>query len=164
MSLEIERRFLVKGDDWKNFVQSSENLTQGYLITNEEEWTIRVRVVNEKESLLTLKHPKNGIIRYEFEYMIPIDDGISILKKSHFKINKTRYELKLNSDIWIVDSFKENNFPLVIAEIELNDVDQKINIPEWCYLEVSHLNEFSNAALAKSPISTWPIEKRPSIL
>tara|TARA_Y100001968_G_C19256589_1_gene667123 strand:- start:137 stop:631 length:495 start_codon:yes stop_codon:yes gene_type:complete len=164
MSLEIERRFIVKGDNWKEFIQNSQELKQGYLANSKKEWTIRVRIVDKKQSLLTLKHPKEGIIRHEFEYIIPISDGLSIFEMSNFSLSKTRHELFFNHQKWIIDCFKFNNYPLVIAEIELNRINQSIEIPSWCSSEVSHLKEFSNAMLAKSPISTWPIGKKHLIL
>tara|TARA_Y100001968_G_scaffold193058_1_gene177018 strand:- start:515 stop:1009 length:495 start_codon:yes stop_codon:yes gene_type:complete len=164
MGLEIERRFLVKSNEWQKFVHNSQQLKQGYLVTESNKWTIRVRIANQKKSWLTLKHSKEGIIRHEFEYMIPIDEGLSIWEMSNFKIYKTRYELDINNHSWIVDCFKDKNFPLTIAEIELNEINQEIDIPKWCDSEISHSKEFSNAALAKSPIATWPIEKKHLIL
>ena len=65
---------------------------------------------------------------------------------------------------WVVDCFKGENFPLVIAEIELIALNQEIEIPPWCHSEISHCKELSNAALAKLPISSWPLEKRRAIL
>tara|TARA_Y100001968_G_scaffold51762_1_gene42697 strand:- start:13199 stop:13693 length:495 start_codon:yes stop_codon:yes gene_type:complete len=164
MNVEIERRFLVKGRDWEEHIKSSLNFKQGYLVTDLTKWTIRVRIIEEKESWLTIKHPKKGIERHEFEYRIPISEGLLIWEMSDFKISKIRHELNFANKNWIIDCFQEKNFPLIISEIELNSINQKIEIPNWCTTEISHLNEFSNASLAKSPISTWPIAKRRSIL
>ena len=164
MTLEIERRFLVKGEEWKKFINNSKELKQGYLVTEKNKWTIRIRIINNKESWLTLKFPREGIVRDEFEYITPLADGVSIWKNSNFQISKTRHELNINNHVWVVDCFKGNNFPLTIAEIELKEVNQKINIPKWCGLEISDSNEFSNAALAKKPISSWPMEKKRLIL
>lgn len=164
MSIEIERRFIVKGEDWKIFAQESQELKQAYLILDENYWTVRVRIIDDEKSYLTIKHPKTGIARYEFEYEIPLKDGLSLWEISSYKIEKTRYKLILNNHTWIIDCFKEANFPLVLSEIELITENQKIEIPPWCENEISHLKELSNAALAKSPISSWPLEKRRSIL
>ena len=164
MGLEIERRFIVKQDNWKEFIKATTNLKQGYLIADKNKWTIRVRIINSQESLLTLKHPKDGIIRYEYEYSIPLSDGLSLWEMSTFKLSKTRHLLNLNNNHWIVDCFHGDNFPLVMSEIELEEANQKIEIPNWCNIEVSDLKEFSNAALAKLPISKWPIEKKRLIL
>tara|TARA_Y100001968_G_C19232140_1_gene655015 strand:- start:208 stop:702 length:495 start_codon:yes stop_codon:yes gene_type:complete len=164
MNLEIERRFIVTGDEWKNFTQDSKELKQCYLINNEDSWTVRVRIINEKESWLTMKYPKSKISRYEFEYKIPINDALSIWKLSDFRIKKIRHELNIDNIIWVVDYFQENNFPLVLTEIELQSENEKIQIPSWCKEEVSDKKEFNNAALAKFPISSWPIGKRRLIL
>ncbi|WP_320663409.1 CYTH domain-containing protein [Prochlorococcus sp. MIT 1223] len=164
MNIEIERRFIVRSEEWKKFINSSQEFKQGYLVSKKDSWTIRIRIIDEKEALITLKYPKERISRYEFEYEVPIEDGYSIWNLAEFKISKTRYQLRLNDHTWIVDSFKEQNSPLVLAEIELNTIEEKIDIPQWCSSEISDAKEFSNASLAKSPISSWPIEKRRSIL
>ena len=160
MGLEIERRFIVKGNEWKSYTQNSQELKQGYLKTDKNGWTIRVRVADNKNATITLKHPKEMLTRYEFEYSIPINDAQTILEFSKYSIIKTRYELNFQNILWIVDCFKDENFPLVLAEIELKTKNQIFKKPKWCGLEVSNSQELSNAALAKYPFSTWPLEKR----
>ena len=160
MSLEIERRFLVQGDEWKSFTKNSQELKQGYLISNKDGWTIRARIVDNQESWITLKYPQEGITRYEFEYKIPLSDAEELLEIAEYKLTKTRYELIFENRSWIVDCFKEENFPLVIAEIELNSANEILKQPSWCNQEISNFKEWSNAALAKLPISQRPMEKR----
>jgi len=164
MGLETERRFIVKGDDWKIYTKEYENIYQGYLITDREGWTIRVRVINEAESWLTLKYPYSDISKYEFEYLIPLADAMEIMKITNYQVTKKRYKLNLKPGDWIVDCFSKKNYPLVLAEVELDSPDQIIQKPKWCDKEVTGVEELSNASLAKCPISNWTMDKERSIL
>tara|TARA_Y100001968_G_scaffold331466_1_gene386237 strand:- start:4525 stop:5019 length:495 start_codon:yes stop_codon:yes gene_type:complete len=160
MGTEIERRYIVQGNKWKKFIKNSQDLKQGYLITNKNGWTIRVRIIDNKEANLTLKYPKEGIERYEYEYLIPLSEGEELLELAKYKIIKTRYQLQMGKKLWFIDCFKGKNFPLVLAEIELKSSEEIFDKPEWCSIEVSSLKEWSNAGLAKLPLSMRPIEKR----
>ena len=160
MAIEIERRFLVKGSEWKSTAKNAFHLCQGYLISNFEDWIVRVRIIEQKSAYLTLKAKAEGISNHEFEYLIPLEDGNSLLQLAPHKIKKTRYELNMNEGEWVIDCFEDNNFPLVIAEVELTSANQQIDRPFWCHTEITNNKNFSNAALALTPISDWPIEKR----
>tara|TARA_Y100001968_G_C19213724_1_gene646071 strand:- start:112 stop:606 length:495 start_codon:yes stop_codon:yes gene_type:complete len=164
MGFEIERRFIVEGNEWKKFIQTSEQLKQGYLLANESDWTIRIRIINNKDAFLTLKRPKGGITRFEFEYPVPLHDAEELFEIAKYSIKKKRYHLTLDSKDWVVDCFQDQNHPLVLAEIELKSNNESIRKPSWCIKEVSHLKEWSNAALAKLPISRRPIAKTTGIL
>ena len=91
MALEIERRFLVSSDDWREFADHPKSLRQGYLVSNAEGWTIRVRILSKEKAWLTLKKPAQGIATYEFEYSIPLHDAELLLELTAHKIIKTRY-------------------------------------------------------------------------
>ena len=160
MGLEIERRFLVENDDWKNHVILSENFSQAYLNSCLDEWATRVRIIDNKKAFLTLKSSLNGLINYEFEYSIPIKDATDLIKLSKYKITKTRYQLKINNKIWVVDLFDGSNSPLQIAEIELNDESEEIQVPSWCSKEITGIKSLSNASLAKTPISKLSVRDR----
>ena len=97
MGIEIERRFLVQNEDWKSQVILSEEFSQAYLNSNEDEWATRVRVIDNEIAYITLKSSLNGLINHEFEYSIPLKDGIELIKLSKYKIIKTRYQLKINT-------------------------------------------------------------------
>ena len=129
MGIEIERRFLVENEDWKSQVILSEDFHQGYLNSSSDEWVTRVRVIDNKKAYITLKSSINGLTNYEFEYSIPIKDAIELIKLSKYKITKTRYQLKINNKNWIVDLFDGSNSPLKIAEIELEDESEEIQVP-----------------------------------
>ena len=160
MGIEIERRFLVDNEDWKSEVIVSEEFSQAYLNSNIDEWTIRVRIINNAKAYLTLKSSINGLVNYEFEYSIPIKDAIELIKLSKYKITKTRYQLQINKKNWVVDSFDGSNSSLKIAEIELNSDSEEIKVPSWCGLEITGIKSLSNASLAKTPISEFSIKDR----
>ena len=160
MGIEIERRFLVKNENWKSHIILSEDFNQAYLNSSVDEWATRVRIIDNKKAYLTLKSSFNGLINYEFEYSIPIKDAIELIQLSKYKIIKTRYLVKINEKNWVVDLFNGSNSSLKIAEIELNSESEKIEIPSWCGLEITGIKSLSNAGLAKTPISHLSIKDR----
>ena len=76
MGIEIERRFLVKNEDWKSQIVLSEDFSQAYLNSSIDEWATRVRVIDNKKACITLKSSLSRLINYEFEYSIPTKDAI----------------------------------------------------------------------------------------
>ncbi len=160
MGIEIERRFLVLNQDWKAKALLSEDFSQAYLSSNSDEWTTRVRIINNNQSYITLKSSLNKLVNYEFEYPIPIKDAIELFNVSKYKITKTRYQLKINGKNWVVDSFDGSNSSLKIAEIELNSESERIQVPTWCGQEITGIKSLSNASLAKTPISQLSIQDR----
>ena len=160
MGIEIERRFLVKNEDWRSKAIYSEDFNQAYLNSNIDEWTVRIRIINKNQAYLTLKSFLNGFTNYEFEYQVPIQDALELFKLSNTKITKTRYQLKIDEKDWVVDSFKGLNSSLTIAEIELDSESEQIQIPAWCEQEITGIKSLSNASLAKKPISELSISDR----
>ena len=160
MGIEIERRFLVENNDWKNQVILSESFSQAYLNSTGDEWTTRVRIIDNNKGYITLKSSLNGFINYEFEYSIPRKDAIELIQLSKYKITKTRYQLKINKKNWVVDVFEKSNSGLKIAEIELNSESEEIRVPSWCGKEITGIKSLSNASLAKAPISELSVEDR----
>ena len=160
MGIEIERRFLVENNDWKNQVILSESFSQAYLNSTGDEWTTRVRIIDNNKGYITLKSSLNGFINYEFEYSIPRKDAIELIQLSKYKITKTRYQLKINKKNWVVDVFEKSNSGLKIAEIELNSESEEIRVPSWCGQEITGIKSLSNASLAKAPISELSVEDR----
>ncbi len=160
MGIEIERRFLVENDDWKSEIILSEKFSQAYLNSNIDEWPTRVRIIDNKKAYLTLKSSSNGLRNYEFEYSIPVKDAIELIELSKYKIKKTRYHLKINKKNWVIDLFNESNSSLKIAEIELNDESEEIQVPSWCGQEITGIRSLSNVSLAKVPVSKFSIKDR----
>tara|TARA_B100000700_G_C14724099_1_gene705149 strand:+ start:299 stop:799 length:501 start_codon:yes stop_codon:yes gene_type:complete len=159
MPIEIERRFLVSGFDWKKYSKSKKNIKQSYLTSNKDEWAVRIRIIDEKDAWITLKKFKQKSINHEFEYRIPFKEAKSIHLLSSFHITKQRYYLSINEQDWIVDYFQDNNHPLIIAEIELKELRENIQIPKWCQQEITGNHLLSNASLARHPIKFWAPEE-----
>jgi len=154
MGLEIERRFLIKNDQWKKFITHKTFLEQGYLSYDLEDWIIRIRF-NGKNFKITLKKHIKNFTNYEYEYTIPNSDGEKIMASLTNTIKKERFLLEVDQRNWIIDCFKDKNFPLEIAEIELNDEKEEIILPPFLSKEITGLKFFTNLSLTKHPFSTW---------
>ncbi len=159
MALEIERRFLVRGENWRRNTIDSQELQQGYLASNAKDWTVRIRILANKKAWLTLKNSTNGFSNNEFEYLIPLTEAKTIWKLISNKVTKTRYFLDLPGGEWVIDCFHGANSPLVIAEVELASEVTPIELPTWCAKEVTGEYQWSNAALAQTPYSSRSIKK-----
>ncbi|MFZ9750239.1 MAG: CYTH domain-containing protein [Vulcanococcus sp.] len=160
MALEIERRFLVRGEGWRQHSLWSQPLVQGYLPGSAQGMTLRVRRGGAGEAWLTLKFPGEGIARHEFEYAIPEADAEPLLDRCTAVLSKCRHGLNLPGGEWVLDVFEGPNSPLVIAEVELEQADQAIEIPAWCVQEITGLATFSNAALSAEPFAHWPLPEQ----
>ena len=154
MSKEVERRFLIKNNNWEKLVQRKTNIKQAYLFTNTEGWLVRIRSENE-EFKLTLKKHIDYASNFEFEYKIPRKDGTDIISNINNLIIKERFYLLIDGKEWIVDRFKGKNFPLEIAEIELKNIKEKIELPSFISEEITGVKKFSNLELSNMPFSTW---------
>jgi len=154
MSIEIERRFLIKNDQWKKFITHKTFIEQGYLSYELENWIIRIRFNGTNFKLALKKHIKN-FTNYEYEYTIPTSDGEKIMETLPNKIKKERFFLEVDQKAWIIDCFKDKNYPLEIAEIELNEEKEEIILPPFLSKEITGLNIFSNFNLTKHPFSKW---------
>lgn len=151
MGKEIERKYIVKKEIWESFTKPVPSLIrQGYLLITDET-TIRVRYT-ETKGTITIKGKQQGISRDEYEYEIPLDEAKEIFENHCPKtISKNRYKIPVGSVIWEVDEYINNLSGLVIAEVELANEDQKIDIlPEWIGEEVTMDIKFSNAFLAET--------------
>ena len=154
MALEIERRFLIKNDNWKEFINKKIPIEQGYLSKSIDDWIIRIRLTGEKSKIALKKHIK-GFTNFEFEYSIPRRDAETIMSNLSNTIKKDRFFLKIENKSWIIDCFKENNYPLEIAEIELSDELEDFSLPSFISKEITGLNHYSNFNLANKPFSEW---------
>ena len=154
MALEIERRFLIKNDKWKEFITHKTLIEQGYLSKNLEDWIIRIRFNGKNFKIALKKHIKN-FTSYEYEYSIPNSEGEKIMATLTKKIKKERFFLKLDQKDWIIDSFKDTNFPLEIAEIELSKEEEQVILPSFIAKEITGLKIYTNLNLTKHPFSKW---------
>ena len=154
MALEIERRFLIKNDTWTEFINKKVYIEQGYLSKSLDGWIIRVRLMGKNSKIALKKHIK-GFTNFEFEYAIPKKDGEIIMSNLSNTIKKERFFLEVEKKSWIIDSFKENNYPLEIAEIELSDEAEDLILPSFISKEITGLTHYSNFSLANNPFSQW---------
>ena len=154
MALEIERRFLIKNDNWKKFITKKIYIEQGYLSNSLEGWITRIRLTNKNSKIALKKHIK-GFTNFEFEYSIPRSDAETIMSNLSSTIKKERFFLEFENKFWIIDCFKENNYPLEIAEIELSNEDENFSLPTFISKEITGITDYSNFSLAKKPFSEW---------
>jgi CYTH domain-containing protein len=153
MPIETERKFLVIGTDWKDGAPSKD-FSQAYL-SQDPERSVRVRIAGD-QAFLTIKGMSQGISRQEFEYPIPVDDARQLLSLClPAIISKTRYFVEIDGRQWEVDEFHDDNQGLVIAEIELDNESDAVELPKWVGKEVSDDRRYYNVSLAKFPYSKW---------
>jgi CYTH domain-containing protein len=157
MALEIERRFLIKNDNWKEFINKKIYIEQGYLSKSLDGWIIRVRLIGKNSKIALKKHIK-GFTNFEFEYSIPRSDAETIMSNLANTIKKDRYFLEIEKKFWIIDCFKEKNYPLEIAEIELLNEKENLILPSFISKEITGLPHYSNLSLANNPFSEWKEE------
>ena len=154
MALEIERRFLLKNDTWKQFISKKIYIEQGYLSKSLDDWIIRIRFTDKDHKVAFKKHIK-GFTNFEFEYSIPRSDAKTIMSNLSSTIKKERFFLEIEKQTWIIDCFKENNYPLEIAEIELSNEEEDLFLPSFISKEITGLTHYSNFSLAENPFSEW---------
>ena len=155
MGKEIERKFLLQSDAWREEVRDSTRLVQGYLLRGEKS-AVRVRIKGEMAEL-NIKHTQDGINRLEYEYEIPIEDAREILEHVAQRplIDKIRHHVVRGDHLWEIDEFFGANAGLVVAEIELAEADESFEKPSWLGQEVSLDQRYYNSNLSKLPYSKW---------
>ena len=154
MPTEIERKFLVKSEEWRT-LGTGTIYRQGYIATKKGT-TVRVRLAGN-QGYITIKGTSKGISRAEYEYPIPTEDAQEMLDNlcEPPLIEKTRYKIEIAGLIWEVDEFSGKNQGLIVAEVELTDANQTIEMPDWIGQEVSDDTRYYNANLAQHPYSEW---------
>jgi CYTH domain-containing protein len=153
--MEIERKFLVCSDGWRKGAQGI-FCRQGYLAACDD-LVVRVRLLGEK-AYLTIKGRKMGLSCPEYEYPMPVADAQDLLEQICLRpfIEKIRYTLDFKGINWEIDEFTGENKGLVIAEVELEQEHQSIELPDWVGREVSYDPKYWNMNLMKYPYSRWP--------
>lgn len=189
INTEIERRFLVDGRGDKPWRNSADirKIVQYYLdsddiefhesiinyrgvplvsisteefqiLTKTNHWVSRIRTQNDVV-ILTLKGKQQGIATTELEWVLPSMPNISRLEE-HPRVEKTRYCVNAgNGLIWEVDEFEGVLAGLILAEIELEDINQKFDFPEWIGIELTGLKNWSNASLATTLLNAEELKK-----
>lgn len=155
MATEIEHKFLLRDDRWRQKIERSVRIRQGYL-TSDARCSVRVRVAGD-QGFLNLKSGTLGIQRSEYEYPIPLDEAEEILDTLCEKplLEKTRYYLHFGEHLWEIDEFSGDNAGLIVAEVELSQPDEPFAQPDWIGEDVSHDIRYFNSQLARHPYLTW---------
>lgn len=166
MGLEIERKFLLRGDAWRAETERSVRMAQGYLNdlgaveSGRQRASVRVRIAGE-QAFLNLKSRELGHTRQEFDYEIPVADAEALLKLcTGGLIDKVRHYVRRGAHLWEIDEFLGGNAGLFVAEIELQSADEAFERPAWIGAEVTDAQRYYNLALAERPYARWTDEEK----
>lgn len=151
--IEIERRFLIRNDSWRQLAGEPQRLEQGYMSVDQA-CSVRVRLCGE-QAWLTVKGYISDLSRSEFEYPVPPADARQMLALCPFRLQKLRYRIALDGAVFEIDEYLGDNAPLLLAEIELPSEHAAYPQPEWLGREVSSDPRFTNAYLSKHPYPQW---------
>ncbi len=166
MGVEIERKFLLRSDAWRAQIERTVPMAQGYLNGHAEVasgaqlTSVRVRLEGDVAAL-NIKSREAGPSRQEFEYAIPVEEARALLALCvGGRIEKLRHLVRHGAHLWEIDEFADDNAGLVVAEVELETVDQAFERPDWLGAEVTHLTRYYNLALAAHPYAAWTVAER----
>lgn len=169
MGIEIERKFLLASDDWRASVHESVAMAQGYLNdigmvdSGAMQASVRVRIQGEA-AFLNIKSRELGARRQEFEYAIPVEEARALLALCvGGRIEKIRHYVRHAGHLWEIDEFLGDNAGLVVAEIELGDVEEMFEKPAWAGAEATHAPRYYNLALASRPYAQWREDERMAV-
>jgi len=152
MAKEIERKFLVASDRWRNIADGGTRFLQAYIVTMDDR-SARVRLMDDKRAKLTIKIGTGSMTRDEFEYEIPVEDARDMMTKAiGLIIEKTRYKVEHRGFLWEIDVYGGAHDGLVVAEVELDTEDDQPALPDWLGTEVTGDPHYSNQYLSTSPI------------
>lgn len=154
--LEVERKFLVTSDAYKNEAQTQTRIVQGFLSTDPER-TVRVRIKGDT-GFLTIKGKGNdtGTTRFEWETQISFSDATDLVDLCQAVIlEKIRYEIPIGKHVFEVDEFLGENKGLIIAEVELLHEDEVFEKPDWLGEEVTGVTKYYNSQLSQQPYRDW---------
>jgi adenylate cyclase len=154
VALEIERKFLLNDDRWRQSVSRSVAMAQGYL--GGTRCSVRLRISGE-QAHLNIKGMTVGARRLEFEYSVPLNDAREMLDAlaDGPLVEKTRHYVVTDEVTWEIDEFEGENAGLVVAEVELTSEDQAFDRPSWVGKEVTGDERYYNVYLAKHPYNGW---------
>lgn len=166
MPIEIERKFLLANDGWREGIERSEPIAQGYLVgaqalrDGSARASVRVRLAGE-QAWLNIKAATPGIARAEFEYPIAVGDARELLATlCDGVLEKTRHDVRVDGMLFEIDEFTGDNAGLIVAEVELPAVDAPFPRPPWLGREVSALTRYYNVNLIAHPYRQWSPAER----
>lgn len=155
MATEIERKFLVINENWRNQATKSKSIKQGYFGPPNKA-SIRIRIDGDSANI-NIKSATLDIVRKEYEIPVPLIDAEEMLQNLCERpfIEKVRHLVPQGKHTWEVDEFAGDNEGLVVAEIELSSLEEPFEKPEWLGEEVSHDERYYNVRLVKNPYKNW---------
>jgi len=155
MPIEIERKFLLKNDDWRKNTDKGIHMIQAYMGSNEKS-SVRIRIQGDSANL-NIKGKTLGIQRSEYEYSIPLNEAREMLELLCDKpyIEKTRFHVINDGHEWEIDVFAGENEGLIVAELELDSVNEPYSLPNWIGEEVSDDPRYYNICLVNHPYKKW---------
>ncbi|MEX0918065.1 MAG: CYTH domain-containing protein [Candidatus Paceibacterota bacterium] len=151
MGIEIERKFLPKNDDWRNFATDPATIRQGYL-AREYGNVVRVRITDIEgttTSQLCIKGLKQGGEIPEYEVSIPHDMALELFKLCEWSIKKIRRHVYAGDHTFEIDEFAGNLRGLVVIEVELGSVGEQVDLPDWIGKEITDDPRYNNAHLCE---------------
>lgn len=159
MGVEIERKFLLKSDEWKAHVTETHFIKQSYLqsgLETSQKSSVRIRISN-KQANINVKSAELSAVRQEYEYDIPLHDAEQMMSTlcDNVIIEKTRFYIPYGSHLWEVDVFSGENTGLQMAEIELMSLDEDFEKPDWIGSEVTNDKRYYNNYLLRKPYRMW---------
>ena len=155
MGVEIERKFLVTGDRWRDLATGQSRIRQAYLVLGGKA-TIRVRLKDDTAAMLTIKSRSAKLRRLELEYPIPVADAQALIGlRRGALIEKVRHIVPYAGATWEVDVFAGENAGLIVAEVELPHEDYRLELPPFIGSEVTGRAEYYNSSLAGRPYASW---------
>ncbi|TCV97510.1 adenylate cyclase [Luteibacter rhizovicinus] len=164
MGVEIERKFLLANDSWRDVVQRSEHIAQGYLVSaaairaGTARSSVRVRRSGDG-AWLNIKSVTLGIERQEYEYPIPLVDALQLLADlCDGSVEKIRHHVVVDGTLFEIDEFTGANVGLIVAEVELPSIDAAFPRPSWLGREVSNDARYYNVNLIEHPFARWEEE------
>lgn len=166
MGIEIERKFLVVSQSWRERAHRSIEMAQGYLndaesvVLGRQNVSVRVRLEGEA-ARLNIKSRELGASRQEFDYPIPLDDARALIALCvGGTVSKRRHYVMHEGHEWEIDEFAGDNQGLVVAELELDAEDEAFALPDWAGAEVTHLPRYYNLNLASHAYARWSAGER----
>jgi len=155
MAVEIERKFLVRGNQWQKLTTSEARVRQAYLASGQHSST-RVRITDNQKATVTIKSRRAALSRVEVECAVSVADAEQLMElREGGLIEKTRWTVPFGAHVWEVDVFSGDNAGLVIAEIELDDEREAFEQPSWLGIEVTGQGQYYNGSLARHPYGRW---------
>ena len=154
--IEIERKFLVKNDNFKHEAIRALKMTQGYL-SKDPKRTVRIRISGE-QAFITVKGEasKSGASRFEWEKSILVEEAQNLIAMClDGVINKIRHYVQYGNHLFEVDEFLDDNHGLIVAEVELANENEVFKYPEWLGKEVTGKKKYYNSQLSQNPFRCW---------